>query len=104
MQRHDAASILIPRCLNVACPLGIDLYVFICIYDGSVLKYQITKPQDQRRVAHLRLFVLSKFMVTFLKNETYGNGSRYSLKNLCLCTLQFEKSLSLYPTETWYEF
>ena len=27
-------------------------------------------------VAHLRLFILSKLMVTFLKNETYGYGSR----------------------------
>ena len=26
-------------------------------------------------VAHLRLFVLSNLMVTFLKNETYGYGN-----------------------------
>ena len=31
-------------------------------------------------VAHLRLFILSKFMVTILNNKTYGYGSRYSLK------------------------
>ena len=36
--------------------------------------------------------VLSKLMVTFLKNETYGYGSQYSLKNLW----------SVYPTVTWY--
>ena len=33
-------------------------------------------------VAHWRLFVLSKLIVAFLKNETYGYGSRYSLKNI----------------------
>ena len=43
-------------------------------------------------VAHLRLFALSKLMVTFLKNETYRYGSRFSLKNLW----------SLYPTVTWH--
>ena len=31
-------------------------------------------------IAHLRLFVLSKLMVTVLKIETYWYGSRYSLK------------------------
>ena len=35
-------------------------------------------------VTHLRLFVLSKLMVTLLKNETYGYGSRYSLKKIII--------------------
>ena len=33
-------------------------------------------------VAHLRLFVLSKFIVTILKTKIYGYGSRHSLKSL----------------------
>ena len=36
--------------------------------------------------------ICSEQMVTFLKNETYGYSSLYSLKNLW----------RLYPTVTWY--
>ena len=39
-------------------------------------------------VAHLRLFILSKLMVTFLKNETYGYDSWYILKTFGLYILQ----------------
>ena len=41
----------------------------------------LNRHENQRTnglVSHLRLFVLSKLMVTVLKNQTYG--SRYSLK------------------------
>ena len=31
-------------------------------------------------VAHLRLFGLSKLMLTFLNNETYGYSRQYNLK------------------------
>ena len=45
----------------------------------SLSKREYKKQKTNGPVAHQRLFVLSKLMVTFLKNETYGYGSRYSL-------------------------
>ena len=52
----------------------------------------ITNMRTNGPAAHLRLFVLSKFMVTILKTETYGYGSWHSLKSL----------ESQYPIVTWY--
>ena len=47
-----------------------------------------TRPEDQRSCILQETFVLSKLMVTFLKNETYGYGSQYSLtKNFGQCIL-----------------
>ena len=51
-----------------------------------------SRPKINGRVAHLRLIVLGKSMVTILKTERYGYGSRHSLHNLW----------SLYPLVTWY--
>ena len=66
------------------------LYNGVCIMQHQGFTY--TNQRTNGPVAHLRLFDLSKLMVTFLKNGTYTYGSQYSLKNL----------ISLYPTITWY--
>ena len=51
--------------------------------------YQWQRERTNGLVAQMRLFVLGKLNVTFLKNEIYGYGHRYSLNNSCHRTGKF---------------